>query len=337
MFEALNFEELNEADVREEIIAPLLRGLGYRTGAQHNVIRDQSLRYPRAFLGQKDLKKDPLLRGKADYILEAGGKVRWIIEVKAPDNNFGPNEIEHAWAYSQHPGVRAVYFALCNGRRIEVFQTQRGPAASPILQLDYAALSQSDGYQRIDGLLSPAAILRDYPEPGADAAPPLGPGLRPVERITNGLIRYESNSLNHPALNGIRMEIDGGAFERDEQGRLIAYLRTLGPTKTLQESNQRLGFSAFEMTCADSVLSTTSDRSSVFVYDHPSTLPAGEEALDLSTWRTIKLPVTLHVRVKATAAGVLNGRQFTGEFNTELDFEQQMKVRMSGSFAVHLA
>lgn len=337
MFEGLNFEELSEADVREEIIAPLLRGLGYRPGDQHNVIRDQSLRYPRGLLGQKDLKKDPLLRGKADYILEVGGKVRWIIEVKAPDNDFGRSEIEHAWAYAQHPAVRAVYFALCNGRRIEVFQTQRGPSAGPILEMDYAALCQAEGYQRIDGLLSPPMILKNHPEPGADAPPPLGPGLRSVERITNGLIRYESNSLNHPALNEIRMEIDGGAIERDEQGRLIAYLRTLGPTKTLQESNQRLGFSAFEMTCPDNALSTQSDRPSVFVYEHPSTLPAGEEALDLSTWRTIKLPLTLHVRVKATAAGVLKDRQFTGEFNTELDFEQQMKVRMSGSFAVHLA
>ena len=48
MSEAMNFEELSAADVREEIIAPLLRGLGYRSGSQHNVIRNQSLRYPRA-------------------------------------------------------------------------------------------------------------------------------------------------------------------------------------------------------------------------------------------------------------------------------------------------
>jgi hypothetical protein len=49
------------------------------------------------------------------------------------------------------------------------------------------------------------------------------------------------------------------------------------------------------------------------------------------------LPVNIHSHVVARAAGVLNGRQFVGTFNTELDFEQQMKVRMTGSFAVHLA
>ena len=337
MSEAMNFEELSAADVREEIIAPLLRGLGYRSGSQHNVIRNQSLRYPRALLDRKDLKADPLLRGKVDYILEAGGKVRWVIKVKSPDAELGHETIEQAWAYAQHPGVQAVYFALCNGRRFEVFQTQMGPAASPVLALDYAALSQSEGYRKIESLLAPAAVLRDDPEPRAATVPPLGPGLRPLERITNGLIRYESNSLNHPALNQIEMEIDGGAIERDEHGQLIAYLRTLGPTRTLQESNQRLGFSAFEMMCPDSVLSTLPERRNVFVYERKSTLPAGEDALDLSTWRTIKLPLTLHVHVRATAAGVLKGREFAGEFTTDLDFEQQMKVRMSGTFLVHLA
>lgn len=75
MFEPINFEELNESDVREEILAPLVGDLGYRSGTEHNVIREQPLRYPHAFLGRKDSKRDPLLRGKADYILVAGRRV----------------------------------------------------------------------------------------------------------------------------------------------------------------------------------------------------------------------------------------------------------------------
>jgi len=337
MFEPMNFEELNETDVREEILAPLLRGLGYRSGTHHNVIREQWLRYPHSLLGRQDSKKDPFLRGKADYILVAGEKVRWVIEAKAPDTDLGHDEIEQAWTYANHPEVRAVYFALCNGRRIDVFQTNMGPTASPILHLDYEALCRSDGYQRIEDLLSPAAVLRDHPEQRLDTGPPLGPGLRSVARIANGLIRYESNSLNHPALNEIQNGIADGALWRDEQGRLVAYLCTIGPSRSLQELNERFGLSSFEMISDDSALSTVPDRPSVFVYDHASTLPAGEEFLDLSTWRRIRLPVNIHSHVVARAAGVLNGRQFVGTFNTELDFEQQMKVRMTGSFAVHLA
>jgi len=337
MFEPMNFEDLNETDVREEILAPLLRELGYRSGTIHNVIRDQSLCYPRALPGEKDAKKDPLLRGKTDYILVAGGKVRWVIEAKSPQGELGRDEIEQAWTYASHPEVRAVYFALCDGRRIDVFQTNMGPTASPILHLDYEALGNPDVYQRIKNLLSPAAILRDHPEHGVDIGPPLGPGLRSVARITSGLMRYESNSLNHPALNEVQMGIADGALERDERGRLVAYLRTTVPTKSLQELNERLGFSAFEMTSEDSTLSTDPAHPSVFVYDHAVILPAGEEILDLSTWRRFRLPINIRTHVLQRASGVLKDRRFGGKFDTELDFEQQMKVRLAGSFAVHLA
>lgn len=90
----IDFTRLNETDVREEIIAPLIRELGYRSSTEHNVLREQSLRYPRLSLGRKDTRKDPLLRGKADYILEAGGLVRWVIEAKAPTCDIDIDEIE---------------------------------------------------------------------------------------------------------------------------------------------------------------------------------------------------------------------------------------------------
>jgi len=73
-----DFQQMNEADVREEVIAPLLRHLGYRSGTNHNVIREQPLSYPKAFLGRKQ-RNDPILRGKADYICEAYSQVRWVI------------------------------------------------------------------------------------------------------------------------------------------------------------------------------------------------------------------------------------------------------------------
>ena len=91
-FPPLPFDELNEADVREEILAPLLRALGYRSGTDANVIREQSLRYPRIFLGRKDAAKDPELRSKADYILEVKRLVRWVIEAKAPSAAISDQE-----------------------------------------------------------------------------------------------------------------------------------------------------------------------------------------------------------------------------------------------------
>lgn len=104
IFEALDFKNFNETDVREEIIAPLIRYLGYRSGTLHEVIREQSLCYPKASMGRKKPNSDPVLRGKADYILEAGGSVRWIIEAKAPDVEIDTDAIEQAFTYANHPG-----------------------------------------------------------------------------------------------------------------------------------------------------------------------------------------------------------------------------------------
>src|SRR3990172_9579287 len=131
----LQFEELNETDVREEVIAPLLRDLGYRSGTTYNIIREQSLRYPRAFLGRKDPTKDPELRGKADYIVEVNGLIRWVVEAKAPSASIGLDDIEQAWTYANHPEIRAVYFVLCNGPSLQVYQTQHGPNAAAILSV----------------------------------------------------------------------------------------------------------------------------------------------------------------------------------------------------------
>ena len=75
-FPVYDFNSLNETDIREEIIAPLLRYLGYRSGTSNNIIREQPLSYPKEFLGKKK-KNDPILRGRADYICDVKGQVKW--------------------------------------------------------------------------------------------------------------------------------------------------------------------------------------------------------------------------------------------------------------------
>lgn len=167
----LPFENLNESDIREEILAPLIRQLGYRSGTSNNVIREQSLRYPMQFLGRKDPQKDPALRGKADYILEVQQRVRWVIEAKAPEVPVGLDEIEQAWTYASHPEVRAVFFLLCNGRVLLVYRTVHGPEAPPVLSLTYEQLEQD--FQVLWNLLSPEALLRDFPDVQIDVGVPI--------------------------------------------------------------------------------------------------------------------------------------------------------------------
>src|SRR5215475_14693399 len=142
-FPTFDFAQLGEPDVREEIIAPLLNHLGYRAGTDWNIIREQSLRYPRVYIGTKKTAKDPLLRGEADYICDVEKKVRWVVEAKSPNVELGPDQIEQAYSYANHPEIRAVYFCVTNGQKFEVYQTNYGPEATPLLSLKYEELNQS--------------------------------------------------------------------------------------------------------------------------------------------------------------------------------------------------
>lgn len=114
-----DFSGMNEADIREEIIAPLLRRLGYRSGTPDTVIREQPLSYSRSFLGRKKTS-DPVLRGKADYICVARNQVKWVIEAKAPDAALDKDVEEQSWSYANHPEIRAVYFCVTNGKEFKI-------------------------------------------------------------------------------------------------------------------------------------------------------------------------------------------------------------------------
>ena len=158
-FPHLEFEKLNEAAVREQVISPFLQHLGYRSCTQYDIIYERLLRYPRASLGRKNPERDPPLRGSADYILEINGLIRWVIEAKPPVP-ITIDDIQQAWTYANHPEVRAVYFVLCNGQMMEVLYTQHGPSVPAILSVSYEQLANQWG--KIADRLSPRALLRDF-------------------------------------------------------------------------------------------------------------------------------------------------------------------------------
>lgn len=336
MFPSLPFEALNESDVREEVIAPLLRALGYRSGTENNIIREQTLRYPRLFLGRKDLRKDPELRGRADYILEVQQTVRWVIEAKAPTADIDIDVVEQAWTYASHPEVRAVYFTLCNGLVTLVYQTNHGPHTRPILTILYDDLEEQLG--RIADVLGPQALLRDFEKKDVPPLEPIGPGLRAVVRITNGLIRYDSNSVGAPALNEIQTSVAEGAVERDENGRLVAWLRTVAAMRSLQELNERLGLTSFEMLSADRYLSIDPQKPTTFENRQTVTLPAGETFFDISRGQYVTLQSNLRCDTETVARGVLIGLSFSGHFLSRLRYvDLDLGITLEGQFEIHLA
>ena len=333
----MDFDKLNETDVREEILSPWLRELGYRSTSENNILREQSLRYPRFFLGRKNLSRDPLLRGKADYILEAGRRVRWVIEAKAPSCALEANDVEQAWTYANHPEVRAVYFCLCNGKQFVVYQTNAGPDVAPVLSMTHEELLDSTGWSRVVNLLSPAAVLRDWPHIELDNRPALGPNLRSLVRVTGGWINYGRSSLDVPAMTQLQASVIGGAIERDEAGRMVALIETRAPLRQIQAVVEKLGLTQFEMISEDTVLSTDPSRPSIFKFSGETTFPAGEEMLDVATWKSVVLPENIQATVSVTARAVLTGSRLSGAIENRTVFNSSIPASFEGGFELHLS
>jgi hypothetical protein len=109
--------EWNETDVREEILAPLLRLLGYRKDTDYDINREQSLlTHPFLMAGRHKVR--------LDYAVLARRRHMWVLEAKRPSEAIGAEEIHQAYHYAIHPEVQARFFAVCNGLEFALFDVR---------------------------------------------------------------------------------------------------------------------------------------------------------------------------------------------------------------------
>lgn len=303
------------------------------------------------FLGRKKPNADPELRGKADYICEVGRRIRWTIEAKSPGGGITSDDIEQAFTYANHPEVRGVYFCLCNGFEFRIYRTVEG-TKSPVLSISYGEMNQK--YDVLENVLSPSAIIRDYPTYVVDVGKPIGRGLRSVVRIAGGYIEYSENSYNSPVLKGLISTITGGAIERDENGWLTAVVHTRSPFASMQRLNERLGLSNLDFVSKDSALSVAPGAPTKFWLAQRVFFSKGERMFNLATWSEIELPINIICNSETTAEGILVGQDFKGSFDQiiRLDFsgmpaqliahaqpalDRLRILRITGRFEVRLA
>lgn len=305
------FEAMNEADVREEVIAPLIRRLGYRTGTEHNVRREVDLRYSSVQLGRQK-QSDPPLRGRADYILEAGGKVRWVVEAKAPSEELDDLIAAQAWTYANHPDVRATYFLVTNGRLFRLYLTNRGPEAALALEFRFEDIENK--MPVILNTLAPASVLRDFPGVHIDEGEPLGPGLRSAARISGGRLRVDR--LEPPIAPVDQMTVfivDGAATRRPEGGITVSY-RTEVSVNALQAMNELIGLNVVDLLTDDSMLSADPGSPTIFRASKRMVVPKGTPTIDINTWKETNAPLDIEVAVVIQATGHLTGQEFTGTY-----------------------
>lgn len=137
-FGILADSSFKEDAVREEIVAPILRHLGYRPDRDPMIVRSKPLTHPYVMLGssRRSLTIIP------DYTLYRGGKARIVLDAKAPGEDvFKGDHVSQAYSYAIHPEVRAPVYGLCNGYHLTLFHIY---SPSPVRAYDLQSMTSLD-------------------------------------------------------------------------------------------------------------------------------------------------------------------------------------------------
>lgn len=157
-FKYLQSEDIKEDTVREEIIAPILKALGYSAFSENRIIRSRNLEHPYVQFGTTS-KKVYII---PDYLLQVQNKNAFIIDAKSPRENIlsGSNP-EQAYSYAIHRDVKVSKYVLCNGIDFVIFDVNK---LEPVLIMQVKDLEEN--WNSVYRILSPMAIenphISDY-------------------------------------------------------------------------------------------------------------------------------------------------------------------------------
>lgn len=132
----------SEQDVREAIIAPILRAMGYRKESMFSLEHEKTLT-----IAGKQIR--------VDYSATLFEEDFWIIEAKKPNvtkGKFGYETLWQALQYAIHPEINAALIVLCDGHALEIFDREQSLEA-PVLRVEREHLVRD--FDRIRIFLSP--------------------------------------------------------------------------------------------------------------------------------------------------------------------------------------
>lgn len=146
-FSVLDSPEFKEDAVREEIIAPIIRRLGYRPSGSVQVQRSKSLVHPFVMIGSKRHVVNII----PDYTLFEDGVALAVIEAKGPQEAIVHSQhVAQAYSYAIHPDVRVKHYGLCNGRDLIIYVTDQW---EPLLHISVQDIDKE--WTKIEEILLP--------------------------------------------------------------------------------------------------------------------------------------------------------------------------------------
>ena len=126
-FSALDLPSYKEDAVREDIVAPILRKIGYKATGDIRMERSKQLIHPFVKIGSKDYPIHII----PDYTLFWQNTPLLILDAKSPTEEvIKSRHVEQAFSYAIHPDIRAHYYGLCNGRHLVIFSISQ---SEPVL------------------------------------------------------------------------------------------------------------------------------------------------------------------------------------------------------------
>lgn len=167
-FELLDDPDFREDSIREELVSPLLKALGYSASPPHRIIRSRPLQHPYVYIGtvKKTITIIP------DYLLQRNNKNAWILDAKGPRENIDSGKnVEQVYSYAIHKDIRVPLYALCNGHRLLVYNVSSWPSV-----LDVSLQTISKEWPKLLDILGTRAAWPNGIRPGF--LPDLGLALR---------------------------------------------------------------------------------------------------------------------------------------------------------------
>lgn len=150
-FEILDNPEFKEDSVREELILPIIKGLGYSVEKPYQIIRSRNLLHPFVSIGSQQKKINII----PDYLFEVNGKPAWVLDAKSPTESIVKSKhVEQAYSYAIHSEVRVKYFALCNGNNFVLYSIDE---IEPLLNFPLKAIPLY--WQNLKKFLSPEKVF----------------------------------------------------------------------------------------------------------------------------------------------------------------------------------
>ncbi|WP_374312850.1 hypothetical protein [Dongia sp.] len=319
-FSGYNLDAMNETDVREAIVFPLLRELGYRHGSPANIVTEKKLRYANSFLGRKK-DTDPPLAGRADYICDVVGYGRWVIEAKPPTVPISTDDIEQAYSYAAHPEIGALFFVVTNGREFQVYRI--GNATDPIFS--WKLEETMDRMMAIRNLLGPDAIRRRV-EIHIDLGKPLALGYGSHIKIAGGSLTYQDFSSNWGMLDqtGVleqqKAAIVGGEIYRLPDGRIEGHVEQAGPYDLFTSIAQMGGADILKFSCSEEYISTQKSDPTIMQNFVDWKLAAGTPlpaSLLIQFGGLRNLPFKVYATALTEVVGYIDGVTLKGSFTVK--------------------